>query len=215
MHPEQTAEASEPGPEAIAPPCCSLPMDEKSAASGLAASVAAPVEPDASEAPAPAAPVEAEVALIEIWRPFRQPHSRRPEAKAQRKKPFERQARRQREPTPPPFWKKPRQRRHRPRRQPGNRRPAPEPEKPCRRRVRPDRRAKASRPVISLAENGAAANQDRVSKISADATGQESKTAAGRTSAGKGAVSGWRSGRNGPNGRRIRILPLRNCWRSR
>ena len=92
-HLEQTAETSVPGPEAIAPPCCSPPVEENAAESGPAASVAAPAEPDASEAPASAAPVEAEIAIIEIWRPFRQPHSRRPEAKAQRKKAFERQSR--------------------------------------------------------------------------------------------------------------------------
>jgi ATP-dependent RNA helicase SUPV3L1/SUV3 len=79
-------------PEAISQAGGSAPLDAvAAAASGLEASETPQDQPDATEAANSVEPA-AEEPLIEIWRPHRQQHSRRPEART-RKKPFERHAR--------------------------------------------------------------------------------------------------------------------------
>ena len=86
------AEAAVLVPEAVPPPCGSAPLNApEEAAGGLVTSEALHSQPDAT-GPANSEAAAVEEPLIEIWRPHRQQHPRRPEARS-RKKPFERRER--------------------------------------------------------------------------------------------------------------------------
>jgi ATP-dependent RNA helicase SUPV3L1/SUV3 len=82
---------AEPVPGAISQACWSAPVDLAEDASGLGTSEAPIDQPDANEA-ANSVDAAPEEPPIEIWRPHRQHHPRRPEARTQ-KKPFERRDR--------------------------------------------------------------------------------------------------------------------------
>jgi ATP-dependent RNA helicase SUPV3L1/SUV3 len=129
-------------PEAISQAGGSAPLDAvAAAASGLEASETPQDQPDAIEAANSVEPA-AEEPLIEIWRPHRQQHSRRPEART-RKSPLNGTQERRPEVAPPPPQSRSRKTRRRARRLLGNRRPAPELEMRCWRKIKPDPARKA------------------------------------------------------------------------
>jgi ATP-dependent RNA helicase SUPV3L1/SUV3 len=81
-------------PEPVSPPCESTPLDAaKAAANELETNQAPQAQPDAIGAANSVEAAAAEEPLIEIWRPHRQQHPRRPPEARTRKKPFERRDR--------------------------------------------------------------------------------------------------------------------------
>ena len=90
----QPAEAAVLMTEPVSPPCESTPLDAaKAAANELETSQAPQAQPDAIGAANSVETAAAEEPLIEIWRPHRQQHPRRPPEARARKKPFERRDR--------------------------------------------------------------------------------------------------------------------------